>query len=211
MVEPFENAPALPPPPVAVAERKLPKLALASRSPLSVAFRHIRPGWRSYIQYVDLAARQGDSNMERFRDCWQSLTPADRQNAWPEQICDMASVTPGELVGAVCKQIWEAKAAESSMVSSIAHPEMLMSTLRFAKREENFRDRELYFRMMGSLPDRKGSSINIYNQAAGQVGTDAPALADRTRLRSFDEEIIDMSRTLEMPFLVKGDVSSDDH
>ena len=210
-MEAFENLPKLPPPPLNVAEVKRPKLALASRSPLSVAFRHVRPTWRNYIQYVDLAARRGDTAMARFRDCYQALGPRDRANAWPEQVCDLANVTPGELVGAVCRAIWEHKAAESSMVSSIAHPELLLETIKFAKKEENYRDRELYFRMMGSLPDRKGASINIFNAAAGQVAEGAvlPDLAPgRARLKSFDDEIIEMSRDLESsdpPFLVKED------
>ena len=197
----FENPPRLPPAPIHVAEPKLPKLPLAARSPLSVAFSHIRPSWRSYIQYVDLAARRGDSAMARFRDCYAGLSKRDQNGAWPEQLCDMANVTPGELVGAVCRQIWESKAAESSMVSSIAHPELLLDTIRFARREENYRDRELYFRMMGSLPDRKGASINIFNAAAGQVGAaDLPDLGvgrPKPKLKSFDEEVIEMSRDLE--------------
>jgi hypothetical protein len=213
--DPFENLPAkpLPPPPVEVAEPKFPKLARARRSPLSVAFRHITPDWRRYIQYVDLAARKGDEAMARFRDCYEALTPIDKLHCWPEQICDLARVTPGELVGAVCRAIWENKAAESSMVSSIAHPELLLHTIKFAKKEENYRDRELYFTMMGSLPNRKGASINIFNAAAGQIGDGKlPDLAQgRSKLRSFDEEVIEMSRDLEAPFLVKDDVPPEDH
>jgi hypothetical protein len=177
-----------------------------------VAFRHVKPGWRNYIQYVDLAARRGDSAMQRFRACYETLGPRDKANAWPEQVCDLANVTPAELVGAVCRAIWESKAAESSMVSSIAHPELLLDTIKFARREKNYHDRELFFRMSGSLPDRKGASINIYNQAAGQMGeVSLPDLAGgRSKLRSFDEEIIEMSRDLETPssdppFLVKED------
>jgi len=100
------------------------------------------------------------------------------------------------------------------MVSSIAHPEMLMTTIKLARKEENFRDRELYFRMMGSLPDRKGASINIFNQASGA----APALPDLAqgpaKLRSFDDEVIEMSRDLETagaPFVVRQDVSPENH
>jgi hypothetical protein len=188
---------------------------MARESPLSVAFRHIRPDWRRYIHFVDLAARKGDTAMARFRDCYQTLRPFDKVRCWPEQICDLAQVTPGELVGSVCRAIWESKAAESCMVSSIAHPELLLDTIQFAKKEENFRDRELFFRMAGSLPDRKGTSINIFNQAAGQV-SDLPDLASRAKLRSFDEEVIEMSRDLETPetpnppFLVP-DVPPEDH
>jgi len=202
--EPFENLPKLPPPPVNVRQVKRPGLALASRSPLSVAFRHVRPTWRNYIQYVDLAARRGDSAMTRYRECYQTLAPRERANAWPEQICDLANVTPAELVGAVCRAIWESKAAESSMVSSIAHPELLLNTIHFAQKEKNFKDRELFFKMTGSLPDKKGASINIFNTAAGQMGEAIPDLAaGKSKLRSFDQEIIEMSRDLETPFLLK--------
>lgn len=204
----------LPPPPLHVRPAKPVKPALASRSLLAVAFRHIKPDWRRYIEYVDLAARKGDAAMARFRDCYQALDPLDRRRAWPEQICNLANVSPGELVGAVCRQIWESEASESSMISSIAHPELLLDTIRFAKKEENYHDRELFFRMMGSLPDRKGASINIFNAAAGNTEVKLPDLG-RGKLRTFDEEIIEMSRDLETedkpPFLMKQDVPPTDH
>jgi len=203
--DPFENLPKLPPPPVNVRPAKLSTLALADRSLLSASFRHIRPSWRAYIHYVDLAARKGDKAMERFLKAYESLTPQDRRTVWPEQICDLANVDPGELYGAVCRQLWETKALESSTISSIQHPELLLATIRLAKKPENYRDRELCFRMMGSLPDKKGASINIFNTAAAQ--TAEVSLPDRAKLRSFDEEVIEMSRDLEtdVPFLVKSD------
>lgn len=211
-IEEFENPPELPPPPIHVAKAK-PSTALALRSPLSVAFSHIRPNWRCYIQYVDLAARKGNTTMQRFLDVYNTLTKQDRASAWPEQVCDLANVTPDELVGAVCQNIWSSKAAESSMVSAIAHPELLMKTIEFARKEENFRDRELYYRMAGSLPDRKGTSINIYNQSAGQAG-EAPSVVGKAKLRSFDDEVIDMDRDLAVadpPFLIAPNVSPEDH
>lgn len=214
--EPFENLPA---PPVQVARPSRPlKLALATRSPLSLAFRHIRPGWIHYIQFVELAASGGDRAMVRYLQCYKALPINEKRHCWPEQICQLANVTPGELIGAVCRAIWENKAAESSMVSSIAHPQVLQSTIKFAQREENYHDRELYFRMVGALPDRKGTSINIYNAAAGHVGGDNTKIPElgqgRARLRTFDEEVIEMSRDLEVdaPFLVEeADVPPDSH
>ena len=214
--DPIEHQP-IPDPPLNVAQARSARIVLAERSPLSVAFRHIQPNWHHYIGYVELAARKGDIAMSRFRDCYRALSKSTRLRCWPEQICEMAQVAPGELVGAVCRQIWESKAAESSMISSIAHPELLMTTIRLAKVEENFRDRELFFRMAGSLPDRKGTSINIFNQAAG-MSAELPDLAGRAKLRTFDEEVIEMSRDLETPdppFLLKPsedqDVPPEDH
>ena len=212
-VEEYEN-PKLPPPPLNVVKApRVPKLALATHSLLSVTFRHIKPSWRGYILYVDMAARKGDEAMRRFREAYESLPPKERAGAWPEQICDMANVEPGELYGAVCRQLWDSKAAESSMMCSIEHPEVLGATIKFAKRPGFYHDRELFLRSTGSLPDRKGASINIYNQAAAGAAAALPEAA-QAKLRTFDDEIIDMSRDLEAPdapFLVKQDVPSDDH
>lgn len=209
-----ENQPALPPKPLSADNGKTPKALLRKQSPLSVAFRHVRPNWRHYILYVDLAARNGDLAMARVRDCYEGLSPRDKLACWPEQLCELANVSPGELVGAVCRAVWESKAAESSMVSSMAHPEVLIQTAKLAKKAENHRDRELFFRLTGSLPDKKGTSISIFNNptAAGEVKLQDLG-AGRGKLKSFDEEIIEMDRDLETgpPFLVKGNVSSEDH
>ena len=182
-------------------------------SPLAVSFRHIRPSWRHYIRYVDYAARNGNQAMVRYREAWFELDEKDRIRSWPEQICELADVPPGELVGAVCRAIWEAKAAESSMISSMAHPEVLIVTAKLAKKPDHYRDRELYFRLTGSLPDRQGQSINIFNSAGASNGIKLPdAREGRERLRAFDEETIEMGKTLDAPFLVKdADVSPEDH
>lgn len=200
----------LPPKPLTDSSGKLPKFLLGAKSPLTVAFRHLQDGWRNYILYVDIAARNGDLAMGRFRDCYNSLTAKDKWSHWPEQICELSNVTPGELVGAVCRAVWENKAGESSMISSIAHPQVLMKTAELAQDVENYHDRELFFRLTGSLPDKKGASINIFN-AGSSNEVKLPELGQtRTRLKSFDEEIIEMSRELEPgpPFLVEKEDSN---
>lgn len=150
--------------------------------------------------------------MARFRDCYNSLTAKDKWSHQPEQICELSNVTPGELVGAVCRAIWENKGSESSMISSIAHPAVLMRTAELAKEAENYHDRELFFRLTGSLPDKKGASINIFNAATSNE-VKLPDLGQgRTKLKSFDEEIIEMSRELEPagpPFLVEKEQSDE--
>lgn len=180
-----------------------------------MAFRHIVGGWRRYIHYVDYAARNGNEAMARFRDCYRSLD-RHRQTAWPEQLCEMANVAPGELIAAVCRAIWETMSAESSMISSMAQPKVLAATIKCASRPDGYRDRELFMRATGQLPDRKGTSINIFAQATGQAAMIAPDLAPGppSRLKTFDDEIVEMSRDLESPdapFVVRNNVSSDNH
>jgi hypothetical protein len=147
---------------------------------LAAAFRPIRPTWRSYIECVDFAARNGDPAMVRYRDSYLALAPRDRRSHWPEQICELANVTPGELVGAVCRALWECGVAESSVVSAIAHPKVVESTVKLALKAEHYRDRELFFRLTGSLPDKKGASINIFNNPTAQA---AGAGCDRQACR----------------------------
>lgn len=185
------------------------------QSPLSVAFRHIRPNWQHYIGFADLAARNGDSAMERFVACYNSLNKDPRycKGLWPEQICEMANITPGELIGAVCRYIWESKSAETSMITAIAVPEIMIRTAALAKKAAHFKDRELILRTAGLLPDKKGASISIVNAPTAQAAeVKLPHLSSGSaRLRSYDEEVIDMGRILDAPFVVKGHVPSDDH
>lgn len=200
MVQEFEHLPAVPLNVIDLRRPKLPKMVLAQRSLLSVAFQHIKPNWRSYIMYVDMAARGGNEKMKRYRGVYESLPSKERAAAWPEQLCDLAEITPRELYEAVCGQMWDSKAAESSMMCSLEHPQVLGAMIKYAKEENHYQDRELFLRATGSLPDKKGASINIFNQAAGIAA--GPALdgqPPRARLRSFDEEIVEMSRDLEAP------------
>jgi hypothetical protein len=170
----------------------------AQRSLLAAAFhRQIHPNWRHYILYAEMAANTGDLAMARFIDAYKSMRAIDRLNWWPEQICELANVTPGELAGAVCRAMWDAGAAECAMIISTENPQVLKKSIQYAKKEENFKDREMFFRMAGALPEKKGTSINIYNRAAGEPPP--PEATARGKLKTFDAEVIDMSRDLETP------------
>jgi len=175
-----------------------------------MVFRKVKPSWRCYVEFVDFAARNGNEGMIRYRDCYNALSPRDRQHHWPEQICDLANVTPGELIGAVCRAIWESKAAESSIIAAIMHPRVLESISKFALDPDHYADRELYMRSTGSLPDRKGVSVNIVNSPgmpAASLTFDGPA----AKLPTMDEDVIEMSRHLDgAAFVVKKDVPPED-
>ena len=213
-----ENPPPLPIPPKPLAiSRKVGKrkTTLTARifddTPLVIAFRHIKPHWQNYIEYVDLAARNGDKDMEKYVKVWQGLTAKDRKAATPEQLCEMAQIKPGELVGAVCQAIWDAKSAEGSMVSAIAHPEVLKRTAASAQKAGGGRDRELFFRVTGSLPDKKGTSVIIQNNpqtlSVGGGGPRAAMPQGRTlhELLDMDEEVIEMGNAFApAKFLTAG-------
>ena len=215
-----ENPPPLPIPPKPLAiSRKVGKrkTTLTARifddTPLVIAFRHIKPHWQNYIEYVDLAARNGDKDMEKYVKVWQGLTAKDRKAATPEQLCEMAQIKPGELVGAVCQAIWDAKSAEGSMVSAIAHPEVLKRTAASAQKAGGGRDRELFFRVTGSLPDKKGTSVIIQNNPqtlalnGGSAGGGRALPPGRSlhELLDMDDEVIEMGNAFApAKFLTAG-------
>lgn len=169
-----------------------------------VAFRYIKPSWRNYIEYADMAARNGDEDMAKYVKCWLALTPKDRKLHYPEQLCELSGVKPDELVGAVCGAIWRAKSAEGSLVSAMAHPSVLARTAKAAEKTAGYKDRELFFRVTGNLPDKKGTSVVINNSpqtlvTGGAVGPGQLPGRQNHGLPSMDEEAIDMSRLLEAP------------
>ena len=66
--------------------------------------------------------------------------------------------------------------------------------MKLALKADHYRDRELFFRLTGSLPDKKGASINIFNNPTAQAATGKLADGEATGwLKTFDEEIIEMT------------------
>lgn len=201
MTENAPPAPVLPPRPLAPRGPGRPpiKNKIFADTPLTIAFKNIRPSWRNYIDYVDIAARNGDKDMDKVLKIYLALTPKDQRVHSPEQLCELAQIPPGDLVGAVCREIWSAKSAESALVSAIAHPQVMNRMAKLAQKEENYRDRELFLRASGSLPDKKGASVaptvNVnVGQGSGstfvaQAGQKYAELADMD-----DETVIESSR-----------------
>jgi hypothetical protein len=152
--------------------------------------------------------------MARYRDCYLSLGPKDQRDHWPEQLCDLANVKPKQLVQTVLGAVWDSNAVESSMVSAMALPKVLQATAEFAQLPGGHRDRELMLRTTGRLPDRHGTSIQIYNRSSAEAG-EIKLESQSIGLKSMDEEVVEMTRQLDAPegspFLVKQDVPPEDH
>lgn len=220
------HAPTLPPRPLAPTprhgERRKPINAkIFADTPLTIAFKNIRPSWRNYIDYVDIAARNGDKDMDKVLKIYLALTPKDQRVHSPEQLCELAQIPPSDLVGAVCREIWSAKSAESALVSAIAHPQVMNRMAKLAQKEENYRDRELFLRASGSLPDKKGASVAppVVNVNVGQ-GSGSTLISQGghrfTELADMDDEtVIESGRAMpslgmpKAPVLITGNEDED--
>src|SRR5262249_26415596 len=116
----------------------------------------------------------------------------------PEQLCDLAGITPGDLIGVISKTIWDTKSAASGIISAMAHPRVVERTALYAQRKDGYKDRELFFRATGSLPDKKGSSVVINNnpQIAAVGGMPSAQMRVAGELPDMDQEVVSLSKLL---------------
>lgn len=163
----LKHAPPAPPSPKPVKPKKkvasrkvLPKLP---PSPMAVDFRHLKPTWRAYIDYVALAARDGDKDMGKYLASYAQLSPKEQAIHTPETLCDLSGVKPADLFGSVCGQVWASSQREASMLIAINHPRIIEKTAKFALSPKGVKDREMFHKGTGFLPTPKGAHISINN------------------------------------------------
>lgn len=169
-------------------------------SPLAVAFRHIKPGWRRYLDFVELAARAGHLEMQRVMDAYASLPKREQAKVLPEQLCDMAGVKPETLFGAVCEQLWAQSRMECNVLAAIHMPRIMETTMKQAATPKGTKDREMVHKHTGFVPTPKpapGASIFI-NAASGPH---KPAVLTSPEVDFLEAEKV---RVLELPAASPG-------
>jgi hypothetical protein len=171
-----------------------------SDSLLATAFRWFKPDWRKgYLAQVRNAAKAGDDKMQRYLNTYDKLEPFERQYHYPETVLDLCGVLPEDLYGAVCRSTWATKGAEVNALLAIEHPDVLERTAHFAKTlPENFRDREMFLKMAGSLPLPKNQALmSVHFNNAAIISGGKEAGSSGSQLMSMDDDVIDMNRQLE--------------
>lgn len=145
------------------AKRKPSRLPTLPPSPMAADFRHLKPSWRSYVDYVAIAARDGDKDMARYLACLSALSQKEQDAHTPETICDLANVKPADLFGAVSGQVWSASRREATMLIAVNHPRIIERTAKSALTPKGIKDREMFHKGTGFLPTPKGSVVNVHN------------------------------------------------
>ena len=141
--------------------------------------------------------------MKKFTKHYDSLPPRERNVVTPEKICDLSGVAPRALVGAVSGEFWAHKHGESTITASALHPKMIEHTAWAAGFLDNNKDRELFFRLTGTLPDKKGASI-VINNSPQNANVNLPANASGGMFKSMDQSVVEMSKLLDEPLDVNA-------
>jgi hypothetical protein len=106
----------------------------------------------------------------KWLSAWRSINARDRQALPIEAVCLYARVNPLELLGAILMAAKNLKMQESALKAIIAHPDVVDSTIEFAKEKGGTADRKMLHEsaVIGFLPTRNGQSIAI-NLNGGQT------------------------------------------
>lgn len=178
---------------------------LFGHTPLAAAFRFIEPTWRNYIMYVDLEARTGNPDAQRYLKLWSSLPPSERRTHVPEQICQLAVVAASDLIRWVTGQAWLEGSAKANLCMSFMRDKVLEKTAQFAMDSpDNYRHADLFMRASGTLPQAaRGGGTTIFNVPVASSNSIAGAKSDSAAaLRSgsmlgMDEEIVELSKIMQ--------------
>jgi hypothetical protein len=72
------------------------------------------------------------------------------------------------------------------------------SIVKHAQKAGNFKDRELFMRTTGSLPDKKGAAVHVTFNNPNSIG-EGMSRASGSGLLSMDDEVVEMTKQLEAP------------
>jgi hypothetical protein len=183
---------------------------LFGATPLSAAFRFVEPTWRNYIMYVDMEARTGNPDAQRYLNNWKALSWNERQGHFPEQLCELSTVAPSDLIRWVAGQVWMEGSAKAAMCMSFMRDKVLEKTAEFGMANpDNYKHAELFMRASGLLPQSNGRggggpAVTIFNSPVASSGSVAlsgsrsdssPVAA--SGLRAMDEDIVELSRVMQ--------------
>lgn len=128
---------------------------------------------------------------------YNGLRMGERLTVMPERLCELAEVKPSELLGRVVATVWAQQSAESAIAASILHPQVIRRTAKAANSLKfGGRDRELFFRVTGTLPDKKGTTIVNNPQTVVSMPAVGPT-SSQTLFTTPENRVIEMDRLLE--------------
>lgn len=95
-------------------------------------------------------------------ESWDTANPGDRRYFSIEMLCVKTEVNPLQVLGATIHAARQVMAQESALRTIMEHPEVVESTIKFAKALPGaFKDREMIHQAVGYLPTSKGMSMNV--------------------------------------------------
>lgn len=189
--------PAKPVGPKTIIKRHKSSLPTLS-STLTMAFAHLDGGWQDYIRFVEIAAKEGDDDMKRLLDHYNTMTATARKNVTPEDLCQLVIpvVSVKTLLASIMPWIWTYSNAAAGVIAAVSNPAVIAKTAKMAlgKSRDAHKDRELMLKITGALPTAKGSQTIINNTptATASAASASSSSGLPIRLPSAGQDIMEL-------------------
>lgn len=164
---------------------------------LTLATRKIPGGRDQVIQYVRIAAADGDPHAEVFLHVWDDLKTWEKKIATLDDVCAAAGIAPVKLVKALVGTAYESGCDIANLVAAHAHPDVVAFSTKMAKTVDGIEDRRLLMQHAGFLPQAKGQTINIGVSASASAQAAAVAGSDQS-VPSFLDDVDALVEPVEM-------------
>jgi len=157
------------------------------------------------LQYITLAASDGDPHCQTFLHVYQDLKAWEKKCATLDDVCAAAGISPVRLLKAIVGAAYEAGVDVANMVASVAHPDVVQKGVEYAMEKDGIEDRRMLYQHHSFIPMPKGTTINV-SAMSGSVAQAQAAGSDQS-VPSFLEDVdatIDAKETVQK-FLTEGE------
>lgn len=155
-----------------------------------MAIRQMDGGRTRFLQFVQLAAEDGDEDAKKFLVVFSELKAQEKVKASLDLVCLAADVSRVSLLKTIVGVAFEHYSDLANLVAAAAHPAIVETTVRSAKRLKSqigLRDRQALLTHAGFLPTPKGAVINVNANATATSAAAAGASAEPSVPRFLDD------------------------
>lgn len=162
---------------------------------LSFTIRYLPGGRKRFLEFVRLAAMNGDPSATAWWMVYADLTPTHRQRASFDDVCTASGVKPAALLAGVVGHGMEAMADMGNLVAAAFHPEVVAAMGKSATNidsEIGAADRVAFLQARGFVPVPKGAAIHLHANASANAAAAAAVAADPS-VPKFSDDIASLS------------------
>ena len=136
---------------------------------LSFTVRYLPGGRKTFLEFVKLAAQNGDQVAYAWWCVFADLPPGQRLQVNFDDVCAAAGVKPSALIAGVVGHGMEAMTDMGNLVAAVFHPKVMEAMGKSAvnlESEIGAKDRQAFLQARGFLPTPKGASIHVHANAS---------------------------------------------
>ncbi len=167
---------------------------------LAIAIRYLPGGKQRFIEFVRLAAMNGDPSAAAFWNVYADLPDRQRKKVNLGSLCEACGVKPSQILSSAVGHGVEAATDVGNLVAAALHPEVIAAAGKSALRIDGdfaaiaAEDRKQLLQARGFLPVPKGASIHLHANASANAQA-AAAVAQDPSVPKFAQDM----ETLRIP------------